>query len=784
MAGKGDTSGIRAGRAYVEIGGNDTLDRALRKSEARLRAFGDSVGRLGLKLTALGAALAAPLAVGAKSFAIYEQALADLRAAANPTAAEFDLIKQRVNELSAATGKGPADVAAAFTELLKAGLGVQQVLGGAGEAALKFSRVAGMEVAEAATVMVDAMSVFKEGPAAVGDALSQAADASTTGVKQIAEAMSMSSAVAGQTGQSLRDLSAAIGIMASAGVKGSDAGTSLKTMLLSLAAPTDTGARVIEEFGLSVRDATGKVKPMRALIEELQGKLGGLDLASRDRALKDLFGTDAIRAGMILMGKGVKGWDEFNGKMGESLGVGAKFDIMADTTQGALERMWAALQRTGNAVHEAFAGEVRRAIEAVTRALGAVAQWATENRGTVIAIAAGVAGVAAAGAALIGVGVAAKGAALAFGFAAVAAKAVLAVLAAVVSPVGLVVAGLAALAAHFLFATETGAKALAWLGERFEVLRDDALDAFRGVTDALAAGDWRLAAQVLWAVLQLEWERGVGALKSVWVRFKHFFQGLWIDIGDSVLAATFDTTKFFLQSWERAMHAWRGLVDATGNWIFDNLLSNLDEVKKKELAFIDEQERRFKESGGKSGLNPQQASEARRRVSPEADLAKQRQAAAAANDAKLQEELNKIQRAHDQAMADLRQMHAADKALIDQERDKEIAEQQRKVDDLKQQLEELRRRAAEQRQAGEAEPFGPPPPPGVPAARAPEEVAAAVADAIGKTVAVRGTFNAGAVAGLGRSGPVEKTARNTERLVKLAEEERRRARQNRGAAFT
>jgi hypothetical protein len=89
------------------------------------------------------------------------------------------------------------------------------------------------------------------------------------------------------------------------------------------------------------------------------------------------------------------------------------------------------------------------------------------------------------------------------------------IIALLLSPIGLVIVGAVALGAYLLYASGLGAKALAWLGERFETLKNDALAAWQGIGDALAAGDLALAAKIVWLTLKMEWKRGI-----------HFLNGL------------------------------------------------------------------------------------------------------------------------------------------------------------------------------------------------------------------------------------------------------------------
>lgn len=564
-------SGIRAGRAFIELYANDAkLVQGLKSAQRRLQAFGSAVTQIGsglqsfgTKLLGLSAALAAPLAGGVKAFADVEQELANLKAAANPTAAEFDKIKTAVNQISQATGVAPAEVATVFTELLKAGMNLQTVLGGAAEAALKFARVGGLEVAQAATVMNDAMNAFaKQGLSAaqVVDIFSKAADASSISIQQISESFAMSAAVYGAAGQSLQDLTTAIALLGNAGLKGSDAGTSLKTMLMSLMAPSDTGAKAMAALGISVRDAAGNLFLLPQLIAAVASKLQGLDGAARDRALRDIFGTDAIRAAIILLNQGTKGWDEFTAKLGGSLSVAQKFAIMTATLKGIFNALLASLQRIGAAIGEAIAGPLMAFKDRLFGVLQTIETIIQRNPEMVVTFAKIVAAIATVGAGFVALGMAVKFIGGIFAAASAIVGAFAGVLGFILTPFGAVITAAAALGTYLLWSTGAGGKALDWLGERFAALGTFAVASFQGIKDALVAGDFALAAKILWLSIQNVWLAGINILKGWWLDFKGWFLQKTSDIFYGTVAVVANAWFGLKQIWVTTINFWADVL--------------------------------------------------------------------------------------------------------------------------------------------------------------------------------------------------------------------------------
>ncbi|MEQ8790086.1 MAG: phage tail tape measure protein [Pirellulaceae bacterium] len=142
------------------------------------------------------------------------------------------------------------------------------------------------------------------------------------------------------------------------------------------------------------------------------------------------------------------------------------------------------------------------------------------------------------------------------------------IIALLLTPIGLVVVAVVALAAYLLYATGLGGKALAWLSERFQVLKDDALAAWKGIGDALAAGDIALAAKILWLSLKMEWKRGIHFLNGLWIKAKTFFLTLWTD-------AVFGLAKIINDGWSAIEVAWTETVGFLADaWsVFTNLLT-------------------------------------------------------------------------------------------------------------------------------------------------------------------------------------------------------------------
>lgn len=308
-SGKGmDAAGAAAGGAVKPI---KQLDDQAAKTAATMKGFDKAVTALSLGALA-GFGVGAVYAI--KQAASFEHQINILGAVSGATADDLAAVQVKAKELGAdltLPGTSASDAAAAMTELAKSGLSVNDAMS-ASKGVLQLSAAAQIDNARAAEIASNALNAFKL-PASeavrISDLLAGAANASSAEINQVADSLQQSSAVFASAGIPIEDLTTAIAEMANAGIKGSDAGTSMKSMLLALEAPTKKAQGVLDDLGISVYDNNGKMVAFRDLIQQFSEKLGPLTQQERDHALAVVFGSDAIRAANIVLGSGVTAFD-------------------------------------------------------------------------------------------------------------------------------------------------------------------------------------------------------------------------------------------------------------------------------------------------------------------------------------------------------------------------------------------------------------------------------------------------------------------------------------------
>lgn len=281
-----------------------------------------------------------------KNYSDFTAQLSQIKAVTGLDAEAMDAVKEKALELGADTQFSSTEAAQGMTELLKAGVSVKDVLGDASQAALDLAAAGQLSLPEAAEIMSTAMNAFHMDDAThAADVLVGAANASATGVQELKYSLSAVSAVAAGVGMSFDDTNTALAVFANNGLKGSDAGTSLKTMLMNLSPQTKQATEEMQRLGLLTDEGTSKffdqeghLRSLSDIAGLLQEHLSGLTDEEKMNALSTMFGSDAIRGGMIMLREGAKGVKDMNAAM-KDITAHETAKVAMDNLRGSLLRL-------------------------------------------------------------------------------------------------------------------------------------------------------------------------------------------------------------------------------------------------------------------------------------------------------------------------------------------------------------------------------------------------------------------------------------------------------------
>lgn len=348
-----------------------------------MMSLGKSASQLGDKMTlGLSLPLAAVGAYAVKTQADFEQTMNVMQKASGASAVQMERLSDLAKQLGADTTFSAGEAAEAMLELAKGGLKPAQIEAGALEAAMTLAATEGMALAEAGTTMVNAMSVFNiEGSKSVkvADALAGASNASTASVASLAQALRQVGPGAANAGLSLNDTVGTLAAFDAAGIKGSDAGTSLKTMLARLVPNSIKAAEAFKKYNLELTDSEGNFKSVDEIAGILDKTFSDLSQKQRTLAFNTLFGSDATRAATVLMNEGEEGIRKYieatekNGAAQEMAGARMK------GTAGAIEQMRGSVETAALVIGEALAPTV---VDLTDKIKGAADWFANLDEGT------------------------------------------------------------------------------------------------------------------------------------------------------------------------------------------------------------------------------------------------------------------------------------------------------------------------------------------------------------------------------------------------------------------
>ena len=323
-------------------------------------------------LIGVGVAAGAAVGVAVKKFADFDQAMSSVQAATHESAANMELLRSAAIEAGADTQYSATEAAGAIEELAKAGISTADILNGGLAGALNLAAAGGLEVGQAAEIAATALTQFKLQGSDVGhvaDLLAAGAGKAQGDVTDLGMALKQSGLVASQTGLSIDETTGALSAFASAGLIGSDAGTSFKSMLQRLTPQSAEAQKLMDELGISAYDAQGNFVGLANFAGNLHDSLKGLTVEQRNSAMATIFGSDAVRAASVLYDQGVEGISNWISQVDDAGFAAETAAARTDNLKGDLERLGGSLEtvfiKSGSGANGALRGLVQGVEDAV-----------------------------------------------------------------------------------------------------------------------------------------------------------------------------------------------------------------------------------------------------------------------------------------------------------------------------------------------------------------------------------------------------------------------------------
>lgn len=419
-------------------------------SAQKIAAVGEDVKDAGEKISDVGAAIT-PVSAGVAAIGVaglkvatdFEEGMAKVKAITGATGEDFDALRDKAIELGADTAFSSSEVADAMTEMAKAGWDTNQIIDGM-SGVLAAAAASGENLGTVSTIVADAVTGF--GMAAsdstrVADLLTEAANAGTIDIADLGESFKYIAPMAQSMGLSIEDVTTAVSAMSMSGIKGSQAGTSLKNTLVNLVKPTKTMQAAINELGIEITDGNGNFLSLDDIVANLRTSFTGLTDEQKTYYASVLAGKEGQAGLLSILNLTEEEYTALSDEMHSCSGVAEETAaVMQDNLNARVEQLGGALESLAIVLADNVIPFLTKLVEKVTTVIDGFTQMSPATQKVVLVIGTIVAAL---GPVLVAVGkvVVLIGQIMTF------APQIAAALTALTGPIGIVIAVIAALVA-------------------------------------------------------------------------------------------------------------------------------------------------------------------------------------------------------------------------------------------------------------------------------------------------------------------------------------------------
>ena len=512
------------------------------------KTAGQNIEAAGRKLLPITGVVTAAGTAAVTTAANFESSMSKVSAVSGASGEELEKLGKKARELASTSKFSASEAAEGLNYMAMAGWKTEDMLDGL-EGVMNLAAASGENLSTTSDIVTDALTAFGLKASDSGhfaDVLAAASSNANTNVSMMGETFKYAAPVAGALGFSVEDTAEAIGLMANAGIKGSQAGTSLRTIMTNLAGDVKICGANIGEVTIATTNADGSMRDLSEILADCRVAFSGLSESEKAAAAETLVGKNAMSGFLALMNAGEEDINKLSGAIDNCDGSAKKMaDTMNDNLQGQLTILKSALEELAIS----FGELLLPAVTSIVKALQGVVNFLNglpEPIKKVIVVIALVA--AALGPVLIIIGkvVSAIGTimtlapkiAAAINTAKTAFAAFNAVLAA--NPIMLVIMAITALVAAFIYLWNTN--------EKFRQFWIDLWDSIKEIASA--------AAKAIGDFLKAAWEGIKNVATAVWNAIKSFFSTIWNGI-KSVFTTVVGAIGSFLTS------AWNGMKSVT-----------------------------------------------------------------------------------------------------------------------------------------------------------------------------------------------------------------------------
>lgn len=302
----------------------------------------------------------------------FEAGMSEVQAISGASGKDLERLSNKAKEMGATTKFSATESATALKYMAMAGWKTNQMVSGL-SGVMNLAAASGEDLGTVSDIVTDSMTAFglkAKDSGHFADVLAKASSSSNTNVAMMGETFKYVAPLAGSMKYSIEDTATAIGLMANAGIKGSQAGTELRSILTRLVKPPKDAAAALSALGISTTKADGSMKPMRQTMAELREKFSGLTDSQKSQYAAAIAGQEAMSGLLAIVNASDSDFNKLQKAIDNSSGAAKKqADIMNNNLQGALYDLGSAAEAVGIGIYEDIKTPLTKAVGVGTKQL-------------------------------------------------------------------------------------------------------------------------------------------------------------------------------------------------------------------------------------------------------------------------------------------------------------------------------------------------------------------------------------------------------------------------------
>lgn len=331
-----------AQKAGKDAGGKigNALGSKLQSTGGKMTAIGKSLSKVSLPVAAVGVAAAGTAMK-------FEKGMSKVQAITGASGKDMKTLENLAISMGNKTQFSASESAEAMTYMGMAGWKTKDITRGLA-GVMNLAAASGEDLGTTSDIVTDSLTAFgKKADYAndYADLLAKTSTTTNTNVRMMGETFKYVAPAAGALGYSANDVAKGVGLMANGGIKASQAGTSLRMGLLSMAKPSKQAATMMERYGISLKDSKGKMKPFSAVMQTMRDKLRGLPKDQQAAALSAIVGKNAYSGWANIVNASQKDFDKTTKAIDDNKGAAEKMaKTMNNNAAGSITYLKSALE--------------------------------------------------------------------------------------------------------------------------------------------------------------------------------------------------------------------------------------------------------------------------------------------------------------------------------------------------------------------------------------------------------------------------------------------------------